>query len=120
MAEAAASQPAAAEAKTIAAPPCQHEKDQFEPTSARASEEGPLELSNLPEVQAGGVDAGTHTTLSKGSPPGTTTVGGDEVLERARELMAVSPLILFGARGSLLREACYSVRFQLSVYRVLL
>ncbi|CAM9955441.1 unnamed protein product, partial [Ectocarpus sp. 12 AP-2014] len=74
MSEAAASQPAAAEATTTTVATCQHETDQLEPTS------------NLPEVQAGDVDDGTHTSSTR-SQAGTTT-GGDEVLERARELMS--------------------------------
>ncbi|CAM9151743.1 unnamed protein product [Ectocarpus fasciculatus] len=90
MSEAAASQSAAAAAaKTATIAACQHEKDQLQPTSAGASEEGPLEPSKRPEVQAGGVDAGTHTSSPR-SQAGTTLTGtgGDEVLERARELMA--------------------------------
>ncbi|CAN0024123.1 unnamed protein product, partial [Ectocarpus sp. 6 AP-2014] len=89
MSDAAASQPVAAEATTTTAATCQHETDQLEPPSARASKEGPLEPSNLPEVQAGDVDAGTQTSSTR-SQAGTTctTTGGDEVLERARELMA--------------------------------
>lgn len=105
MSEAAASQPAAAEATTTTSATYQHETDQLEPTSARASKEGPLEPSNLTEVQAGDVD--THSSSTR-SQAGTTT-GGDEVLERARELMVVSPRISFLARGNFLREACYSV-----------